>query len=74
MGANVLPAFAVCTAMPAVGAALAGEQLNKHLDANGNVTYSDIPVTPGEKQLEIANTARNGGAEPAQKAQPDSTQ
>jgi hypothetical protein len=36
------------------------QNLYKHVDANGKVTYTDLPQTPEEKQLEIANTARNG--------------
>jgi hypothetical protein len=36
------------------------QSLYKHVDANGKVTYTDLPQTPEEKQLEIANTARNG--------------
>jgi hypothetical protein len=36
------------------------QNLYKHTDANGKVTYTDLPQTPEEKQLEIANTARNG--------------
>jgi hypothetical protein len=61
MRIHLLSAIAVCAAVLAVGGALpAAAQLYKHVDAGGKVTYTDLPLTPEEKQLEISNTARNG--------------
>jgi hypothetical protein len=62
MRANDVIAIAFCGMLAAsIGAAPAWAQsLYKHVDANGKVTYTDLPQTPEEKQLEIANTARNG--------------
>ena len=69
MQSQFLPAIAVCAAVLAVGGSLQAAQLYKHVDADGKVTYTDLPLTPEEKQLEIANTARNGdgGAKLAKK-------
>jgi hypothetical protein len=61
MRANSLPAIVVCAAILAAGGALpAAAQLYKHVDAGGKVTYTDVPLTPEEKQLQISNTAKNG--------------
>jgi hypothetical protein len=69
MRGNCLSRIAVCAAILAAAGALHAAQLYKHVDADGKVTYTDIPLTPEEKQLEIANTARNGdgGAKLVQK-------
>jgi hypothetical protein len=67
---QLLPVIAVCAAVLAVGGALpASAQLYKHVDADGKVTYTDVPLTSEEKQLQISNTARNGdgGAKLAKK-------
>jgi hypothetical protein len=69
MRANDFAAIALSTAILVIGSASScsalAQNLYKHVDANGKVTYTDVPLSPEEKQLAISNTARNGDGDGA---------